>query len=175
MAPRTATPAPTDRSMWRRLLRQAHPDGGGDHDLFIWVRELYEHVSGDAIEPIPREQRRQPPPHPTSGDRVPYEAAFQMSSFTAVTNRALELADELPEPYARVLRLLADCFETAEYSPSLYRAQYQGASYKQLAYIAHLSRMSRAERIEWYRIAESVPLSQRHAGHILARLQRVAA
>ena len=35
---RTLTAAPTDRSMWRRLLHVVHPDKGGDAELFVWVR-----------------------------------------------------------------------------------------------------------------------------------------
>jgi hypothetical protein len=37
--------------------------------------------------------------------------------------------------------------------------------------IAHKTGLSKAERVEWYRIAESVPLGQRHASHIIARLE----
>jgi len=53
--------------------------------------------------------------------------------------------------------------------------QRRGASYKSLAAIGHRVGMTKAERIQWYRIAEAVPLSQRHAGHILSRLKRRAA
>jgi hypothetical protein len=35
--------------------------------------------------------------------------------------------------------------------------------------------MTKAERVQWYRIAEAIPLSQRHAGHILSRLKKRAA
>jgi hypothetical protein len=35
--------------------------------------------------------------------------------------------------------------------------------------------MTKPERVQWYSIAEAVPLSQRHAGHILSKLQRAAA
>jgi hypothetical protein len=35
--------------------------------------------------------------------------------------------------------------------------------------------MTKAERIGWYRVAESAPLCDRHAGHILSRLKRSAA
>jgi hypothetical protein len=35
--------------------------------------------------------------------------------------------------------------------------------------------MSVTERSGWYRIAESIPLSDRHAGHILKRLKERAA
>ena len=37
---RTLTAAPTDRSMWRRLLHVVHPDKGGDAELFVWVRKM---------------------------------------------------------------------------------------------------------------------------------------
>jgi hypothetical protein len=43
-----------------------------------------------------------------------------------------------------------------------------------LAYIGHLLGMSMNERIEWYRIAESIPLCDRHAGHIIKRLKGAA-
>ena len=29
----------------------AHPDRAGDHELFIWCRELREHVAGEAAPP----------------------------------------------------------------------------------------------------------------------------
>jgi hypothetical protein len=45
--------------MWRKLLRHVPPDTGGDSDLFVWARGLYEHVTGDGIEDVrTRAQRR---------------------------------------------------------------------------------------------------------------------
>jgi hypothetical protein len=76
------------------------------------------------------------------------------------------------EPYAGVLRLLEDCVEASPYDTVLYRQQRSGATYKQLAAIAHRAGMSKQERIEFYRIGEFIPLTSRHAGHILARLSR---
>jgi hypothetical protein len=35
--------------------------------------------------------------------------------------------------------------------------------------------MTKAERIGWYRVAEDLPLSNRHAGHILSKLKKQAA
>jgi hypothetical protein len=35
--------------------------------------------------------------------------------------------------------------------------------------------MSGSERARWYSVARAVPLSQRHAGHILGKLQKAAA
>ncbi len=40
-----------------------------------------------------------------------------------------------------------------------------------MAAIAHRLGMSKPERIRWYRIVESVPLSDRHARHILGKLK----
>jgi hypothetical protein len=34
--------------------------------------------------------------------------------------------------------------------------------------------MDTAARSRWYRIAESIPLSDRHAGHIIKRLKEAA-
>jgi hypothetical protein len=43
---KTALPAPLDSpSYWRRLLATCHPDKpDGDHDLFIFLEGLREHV-----------------------------------------------------------------------------------------------------------------------------------
>jgi hypothetical protein len=45
---KTALPAPLDSpSYWRRLLATCHPDKpDGDHDLFIFLGGLREHVEG---------------------------------------------------------------------------------------------------------------------------------
>jgi hypothetical protein len=174
---RTLTAPVTDRSMWRKLLRVVHPDSSaaGDHDLFIWTGALYEHVAGDYLEePIATRARRDPPKHPESsaGERIDFsEAPNRAQSFDALTRAAVMYADEQPEPYASVLRLLSDCRKALPRDVAHYRAQHVGASYKQLALIAHLVKMSTPERRSWYRISESIPLSQRHAGHIISRLQ----
>jgi hypothetical protein len=161
--------------MWRLLLRLVHPDRHGTHDLFIWTRALYEHIVGDAIEPPPRE----PPRHhstTTDRERVPFHGAYDKAAdFARLTAQAVAMAADLPEAYAAVLLLLVDCYEARRADVVNYRAQIQGATYKQLAYIGHLLGMSNTERSGWYRVAESVPLSQRHAGHILSQLQRETA
>jgi hypothetical protein len=74
-----------------------------------------------------------------------------------------------------VLKLLEDCHEVPEVAGPLYRQQHAGATYKSLAAIGHRVEMDKAARTQWYWIAESMPLSQRHAGHILAALQGKAA
>jgi hypothetical protein len=159
--------------MWRKLLRVVHPDSGaGDGELFVWCRNLQAYVADDHLEEPPPRTGRDPPKHPKTGERIDYTEAFQRAdSFEALTRAAVLFADEQPEPYASVLRLLSDCHEATPQDVTLYRAQHVGASYKQVALIAHLVKMSTQERSRFYRIAESIPLSQRHAGHIISRLQ----
>jgi hypothetical protein len=164
--------------MWRRLLRLAHPDGAGSHDLFIWARSLYEHVTGDDIEDARTyAERRQPPRHhdssSTAGDRLDFSAAHGVASFDDLTLRALDVAEAVGEPFCSLLRLLRECRQYDEIALS--RQQRQGATYKTLAAIGHRVGMSKAQRVRWYRIAERVPLSQRHAGHMLSRLKKQAA
>ncbi len=177
MSGRILTAPPTDRSMWRRLLRLAHPDAGGDDALFVWCRHLQEYVAGDAPSGTPRREYGRPrDATPADSPRVPYEAAFdRAASFADLTAQAVALADTVGEPYAALLRLLGDCYDVGEPGGSLYRQQNQGATYKQLAAIGHRVGMGKAERAAWYGIAESVPLSQRHAGHILNRVGERAA
>jgi hypothetical protein len=163
--------------MWRRLLRHVHPDTGGEHELFVWCRALYEHVAGDYnIEDVrTTDERRHPPRHPTSSadPRLDFTRAYDLtcSSFDELTQRALRLADEVGEPYARLLRLLRDCVEAPETDVALHRQQHQGATYKTLAAIAYAAGFDKERRVGWYRIAERVPLAQRHAGHIISRLR----
>ncbi len=77
------------------------------------------------------------------------------------------IAEEVGGAYAAALRLLHDC------SPieGLVREQERGATYRQLAAIGHLLSMTGPQRGRWYRLAESVPLAQRHAGHVLSKLK----
>jgi hypothetical protein len=172
MSPRTLTEPPTSRVMWRRLLRATHPDAAdGSHDLFIWTKSVFEHVSGTSIPEDPPRSRRDPPRHPQpSGDRVPFEDA---APFADLTHKALRLAESgaIEEPYATLLGLLGDCLEVGPDDPMQWRQQGQGATYRSLAALAYRANMSKMERVQWYRIAESIPLSQRHVGHLMARLQ----
>jgi hypothetical protein len=65
--PRTLSPAaPTDRRYWRLLLRRAHPDTGGTHDLFLWTQALHEHVAGDHLEEQPPVESTSAPIYPLS-------------------------------------------------------------------------------------------------------------
>jgi hypothetical protein len=173
VTPRTLTAPPTDRTMWRRLIARVHPDAGGDGELFIWVRHLQEHVAGDTLEDRRASyQRREPPPHHTTGERIPYEEAYRKAEdFADLTRQAVAMAAEVETVFARLLLLLDDCEEADEADVAGFRAMHQGASYKQLAYIAHLAGLDRSARSRWYRIAEQMPLAQRHAGHIVKRLK----
>ena len=162
--------------MWRRLLRFIHPDAGGDGDLFVWCKHLQEHVAVDALETPLRAYER--PRRTTTSDspRIDYAAAFDRAgSFDGLTRQAVALANEVGHPHAGLLRLLADCRDAGATGGTAYRQQHQGATYKQLAAIGHRAGMTKTERTAWYRVCESIPLSQRHAGHILGRLQDRAA
>jgi hypothetical protein len=150
-------------------MARCHPDQGGTDDLFVWARELQQHVAGDDVEPLRRTTTADSP-------RLDYTAAFDKAeSFAELTAQAVALADTLEEPYASVLKLLSDCHELAEVVGIMYRQQHQRASYRSLAAIGHKVGVDKQARSYWYRIAEAMPLSQRHAGHILSKLQDEAA
>lgn len=166
--------------MWKRLVSRAHPDAGGDHELFIWATATREVVCGGELgSEIPRRSAAPEPARAADdNDRIGFEFAFQKAeSFSDLTRQAIELANsgDLLKTYADTLRLLADCQEASRADAMLFRQQRQGATYKQLAAIAYSMGMTKAERVGWYRVAERVPLSVRHAGHILSRLKRRAA
>ncbi len=169
---RTPTLPPTDKSMWRKLIARAHPDTGGDHELFIWTRAAMEAICSSFTAP---EQQASPGPRPEShprrewpsaeeADRVPFD---REASFAELTRRAVAMVDGEPLAYARLLRLLYDCHP----SPMHEVQQQRGGTYRQLAAAGHLVGMDKRERVGWYRLAESIPLSDRHAGHILSRLK----
>ncbi len=164
MSSRTTTKPPDDPKMWRRLMARTHPDAGGDHELFIWTSTVKDVVIGGElrIEPKPEPRRREADDKP----RVPFCAD---DDFEEITRTALQRG-AYGLPYGRVLSLLADCkpLEHLAYE------QERGASYKRLAAVAHAWGMTKAERTGWYRMAEDLPLSDRHAGHILARLKKAA-
>lgn len=136
---RTVAPAPTDPKMWRRILSRAHPDAGGDHDLFIWTGAVKDLVCGE-LHVEAATPPRSPEPRPADDKpRVPYPTGAD--SFEEITATALQMARE-GAPYGEVLSLLVDCrpLEHLAYE------QERGASYKRLAAIAHLWGMSKPER-----------------------------
>lgn len=164
---RTATAPATDRRLWRLLLARMHPDAGGSDELFVWAQGLREALDDGATEPRACGRCRSAAgPDAEEPERIPFDADLNP---VTLTSRALSLIDELDHPYRAALRLLAN------YDPAgRGRSQLQerrGATYRQLAAIAHAAGMGYSERLKWYRVAASVPLSQRHAGHILSRLK----
>jgi hypothetical protein len=166
---RTPTLPLDDHRMWRRLVGLAHPDAGGDHELFIWTVATRDAVCGELRAEIPRVERWAPSTQGT-GERVPFD---EDASLEVLTDRAVAMAEAVAEPFGFLLRQVADCYAVSE--GPLYVQQRCGASYRSLAAIGHTVGMSKAERVQWYRIAEAIPLSQRHAGHILSQLKRRAA
>ncbi len=164
MSPHTPTLPPTDRGMWRKLLARTHPDTGGDHDLFVWARELREIVATSVLT-------KTTPPRPATDDRprVPFAAPHD---FDALEDCALRAARHNSDNvYGYLLSLLEGCYSL----PHMDFEEQRGASYRRLAAIGHTVGMSKSERCEWYRVAESIPLSDRFAGHILSKLKRGAA
>ena len=168
---RTLTKPPNDRTMWRRLKARVHPDAGGSHEDFIWVSHLEElECSGlpkaEPVTPPPRQSE----PQPT--DTKPRVKFTPGHDFEELTNHALriESANE-HSVYSYLLSLLADCRSL----PHMHAEEQRGASYRRLAAIGHLVGMDLEERREWYALADSIPLTDRHAGHILGQLKRQAA
>ncbi len=176
---RTGPPAPlTDGRYWRRLLATCHPDQtGGDHDLFVFLQGLREHVQ-ECLSPLeaegnagPYEARRHGDradrggPEESSG-RVPFDPSIP---FDEHTRAILAYSRDIAKPHAHVLGLLIDCADARH--GRAYVQQYRGATWKQVAAIAHAARMTYQQRQEFYKVAESVGLSQRHAGYILGRLK----
>jgi hypothetical protein len=174
---RTQTLPVNDRTMWRRLVSRSHPDAGGDHELFIWTVATRDAICvAEFGDQMPRSERREQPsrrresPTSSAADRVAFD---QFADFEILSDRALSMAEAVAEPYGHLLRQAADCYPASE--GALYDQQRRGASYRSLAAIGHSVGMTKAERVQWYAIAEVIPLSQRHAGHILSRLKRRAA
>jgi hypothetical protein len=170
MTPRTVAPPLDEKSMWRKLLARSHPDAGGSHELFIWAGVVRNAVCGGELrveskpQPSDNPSRRREPSTPDDKPRIPYPTGLD---FEELTRQALSVGG----PYAAVLALLGDCHPL----PHLAHEEARGASYRRLAAIAHAHGMSPKERSGWYRCAEALPLSDRHASHILGRLKRRAA
>lgn len=164
-----------DQRMWRKAVAAVHPDRGGSHELCVWIQAVRDAVVSNKPAPTPRAESPRPPHHrpqgPHAGDepaRVPFP---ENASFDELTSLSLERAGVVEYLYGRILWMLNDCYPLEH----LAHEQQRGASYKRLAYIAHLARMSKSDRISWYRIAEGIPLSDRHAGHLITHLKRSAA
>jgi hypothetical protein len=161
--------------MWRLLIAATHPDTErGSHELFIWTGTVKGAVCGGGLRVEPKPPPRYPeprpsPPPPDDKPRIPYPTGADFNE----TTRAALLRAATGDVYGRVLSLLLDCLPLD--GGPLAHEQSRGASYRRLAAIAHTWGMTKAERVGWYRVAEEIPLSDRHAGHILSKLKKQAA
>ena len=185
MTPRTPTLPATDRGRWRKLLARVHPGTGGEHHLFVWASAVRDVVCRE-VEPGDQSSRRREKATSLRSDegrsaqepaRIPFssEAAENVEAFEALTRRAVAMASDAGGVYEFVLRLLSSCRPVEAEAGPVHEQHRVGATYKQLAAIGHAVGMTKEERVKWYRIAEAVPLSQRHANHILRKLQKEAA
>jgi hypothetical protein len=169
-----------DGRYWRRLLATLHPDSdAGDQELFVFLTALREHVEGChgtsvAAYPDVRTTRDPTPRDGAKPDRIPYDPQLgYVDEFVDLTLRALSIGKRSEEPFRSLLALLLDC-DATDHGRRAAR-QCRGATYKQLAFIAHLAGCDAEERFHWYEVARTVPLSEAHAGHILTELKRQAA
>lgn len=53
----TVTAPVDDKKMWRKLMFLSHPDTGGDCEMFVWVRNLQEHVCSQSSSTDEVEQK----------------------------------------------------------------------------------------------------------------------
>ncbi len=115
----------------------------------------------DKAQPSPRVRRGPQTPERT---RVPYPPGIDFEERTKV---ALWHARHRHYGYGRLLSLVQDCHPLDH----MRHKQQLGASYKRLEAIAQAVGMDEAERVGWYEVAEGIPLSERHAEHILSKLR----
>ena len=166
------TPPPDDRRMWRRVLARCHPDAGGAADLFVWAGGVREFVCREDRFHL-RNEESAPRAYATVeyAERVPYDAALGWADeFVTLTMRAVSVGRHAEEPYRSLLALLIDC--PADERGRAAAEQERGAAYKQLGRIARVWGMTEGERVRWYDLARSIPLSEKHASHIIGRLDR---
>ncbi len=82
--------------------------------------------------------------------------------------RALSVGQRAEEPYRSLLVLLLDC--PADECGRAAARQERGATYRQLGRIAHDASMTPGQRRRWYDLARSIPLSEKHASHLIDRM-----
>jgi hypothetical protein len=185
----------TDKRMWRRLLARVHPDTGGSEELFVWTQTLREELCGNASLPesvfasrvweeFVAAQRSRPRTEPRpkkkpktvkrNRTRIPFDTTL---SFDELTDRALEVAATLEEPYSELLPLLLEGCELPGFGcdPAfIEKARTVGAYYARLADVGHALGFDGRARGRLYRFAKQVPLSDLHAVHITNRARRLA-
>ena len=168
---RTSTSPPDDRGMWRRVLARCHPDAGGAEDLFVWAGGVREFVCREDRSPLRDDSTPRAYATVEYATRVPYDAALGWADeFVTLTMRAVSVGRHAEEPHRSLLALLIDC--PADERGRAAAKQERGAAYKQLGRIAHDAGMTEEERVRWYELARSIPLSEKHASHIIGRLDR---
>ena len=163
-----ASPPFDDRGMWRCLVGRSHSDAGGEHELLIWTVATRDAICGGEI---PRREGREQPirRRETSTTSAGECARFeQLSDFEVLSDRALSMAESVAEPFGLLLSQVVDCY--AVFEGPLYDPQRRGATYPSLAAIGLQVGMTKPKRVQRYRVAESIPLFQRHASHIMSRL-----
>jgi len=123
-------------------------------------------VKDEAKEPLRFAGRRA---EPDEKPRIEFGGDWQFQRLTGRARKIAREATDLTPPQRRLLEIAATC----EYRTrgKLFGQQNRGATYKQLAYIGHLCGMDGEARMAWYQVAASVPLSERHAGHIISTLR----
>jgi hypothetical protein len=175
MVPRTSTRSPTDTAMWRKLLSRAHPDVGGDHEFFLWATALKEILETGSSGSSPTTEPPRGEPRPRREDRGhKYVDRVYLSDyydFQAATVEALRLAVTLPSPYSELLLRLADIEPADDADEPGIRQETRGATFKSLAALGHRVGLDAHQRQRLYELAEQIPLSQRHVGHLFARTQ----
>jgi hypothetical protein len=102
-----------------------------------------------------------------------YERVFRLSS-----ERALNLSENLKEDEIMLELYGGDLDKICGLLSFMMGAEYQGdkqskegASYKSLAYVAHLYGLTDEERRIWYQAGSSIPLSQGHVSYLIHNVQ----
>jgi hypothetical protein len=173
--PRTPTAPPDDKSCWRRVLAAVHPDSGGDHETFVWLQNVRESLCSCGSPDSSRRREGSSPVTPSATvadeqpDRIPYDPHLgAVEEFGMLTRHALSVGQRAGYPYRGPLSLLVNC-PVDDHGRGA-ASQGRGATYKQLALISHRLGWSKSERSRWYDPARSVPLSERHANHIIGKI-----
>ncbi len=102
-----------------------------------------------------------------------YRSMFRLSSVRALNLYENLIEDEaIRELHGEDLDKVCDLLSLltgAEYRED--KQSREGASYKSLAYVAHLYGLSDGERRLWYQAGESIPLSQGHVSYLINNVQ----
>jgi hypothetical protein len=92
-------------------MATVHPDRTGDHELFVFLTAVREHVEGCRGESRYRDRVSEDRVAQCRGndrrDRVPFDEALGfVDEHTMLTHRALSIAETVEEPFCGVLRPL---------------------------------------------------------------------